>query len=622
MFNSRDKTYRNPIGAVPLEKPVHFKINPSKELACTAAFLIVSDDKNNTKLYSMFWCGEGDSNTEWWECHFAPDKEGVYFYSFELKTNRGRRHLYKGVGGKAKIDSYENKWQLTVYQKDLKTPSWLAGGIMYQIFPDRFCFSGEEKSNVPKDRKLRDDWGNIPDWVANEEGEITNSDYFKGDFKGIEEKLDYIKSLGVNCIYLNPVFEAHSNHRYNTANYMLVDPLLGSEQDYKSLCARAKSMGINIILDGVFSHTGSDSVYFNLEKRYDSVGAYNSKNSPYFPWYDFKNWPEEYDSWWGFYTLPNVKEDNPEYTKFICGDEGVIKNWIKKGSKGWRLDVVDELPDAILENIYKAVKEEDPESIVIGEVWEDASSKFAYGQRRKYLLGSQMDSVMNYPFAVAIINYVSGGCARSSMEDIETIVENYPPHILRLLMNHIGTHDTERIITVLGGEPLNGRDRYWQVIQKLSNKQKEKAIKKLKIASLLQYFLPGVPSIYYADEAGLEGYKDPFNRGCYPWGGEEQKLITWYKTLGKLRNSLSILKESSMRNVYSLGEILCFERYETLEDGTENILFIAVNRSNAPVSVPVKLKNYQLLLGTAYGKNYKLPPYGYSVIMTNTPAKF
>lgn len=276
---------------------------------------------------------------------------------------------------------------------------------MYQIFPDRFYRSGTTKYNVPQDRYLHQRWGSQPEWRPNHQGEITNSDYFGGDLEGIIQKLDYLQSLGITCIYLNPIFEAHSNHRYDTADYTKVDPLLGTKEDFKRLCKEANKRGMHIMLDGVFNHTGSDSIYFNRKGRYQTLGAYQSQESPYYDWYQFYQWPEQYACWWNFETLPNVNETNETYNAYINGTDGVIQTWLKAGADGWRLDVADELPDLFLDDITKAAKQVKPTSMILGEVWEDASNKMAYGQRRRYLLGKQLDSVMNYPFREAIIGF-------------------------------------------------------------------------------------------------------------------------------------------------------------------------------------------------------------------------
>ena len=502
IFHSRQDCYRSPVGAVEEGTPVHFRICLPRSLGCHAAYLCVQQDGGNLEHFSMFWCGMEGTDHEWWECHYAPRQPGLYWYRLRADTQSGVAPIGRGAYGEGILGS-NAMYQLTVYQKSFSTPDWLRGGIMYQIFPDRFASSGEEKIGVPHGRTLRKDWGGQPEWRPNQQGKVTNSDFFGGDLKGIAQRLDYLSSLGVTCIYLNPIFESHSNHRYDTADYSRIDPLLGEEADFRRLCAAAAQRGIRILLDGVFSHTGSDSVYFNRQNRYPTLGAYQSQESPYSSWYQFHRWPDQYDSWWGFETLPEVKETDASFDQFINGPEGIVRYWLRAGASGWRLDVADELPDGFLDNLRTAVKAEKPDAVVMGEVWEDASNKESYGSRRRYLLGRQLDSVMNYPFRDAILSFVREGDGRRAMEGILTVTENYPPQVVHLLMNHIGTHDTERAITILAGEPSQNRGREWQAAARLTEEQRRLGLARMKLASFLQYTLPGVPCIYYGDEAGV-----------------------------------------------------------------------------------------------------------------------
>jgi cyclomaltodextrinase / maltogenic alpha-amylase / neopullulanase len=612
MFNSRNPLFRNPVGAVPSGTHVHFKITLPRSLGCSSARLVIrSGIDNREEELGLFWCGMNGDSAEWWECHWEAAEPGVYFYEFLLETPCGLRRLMRGRGGEGVFDSGA-LWQLTVFHKNFTTPDWLAGGVIYQIFPDRFHASDKAKKNVPGDRKLHSNWDETPDWEPDAQGRITNSDYFGGDLAGIQEKLPYLKSLGVTCIYLNPIFEAHSNHRYNTADYTKIDPLLGNEEDFRSLCKEASKLGIRILLDGVFNHTGSDSVYFNRQGRYSQVGAYQSKESRYFPWYRFQNWPNVYDCWWNFDTLPDVNEENPDYLNFICGEDGIIRRWLRAGAAGWRLDVADELPDGFLEALRCAAKAEKPDAIIIGEVWEDASNKIAYGKRRRYLLGSQLDSVMNYPFRTAILGFLTGGDAADSMEMILSVLENYPPQVVRVLMNNIGTHDTERALTVLAGEPRRNRGRRWQSETRLSPAQRSRGRALLKCASLLQYTLPGVPCLYYGDEAGVEGYADPFNRATYPWGREDKELLEWYRMLGKLRAECACLKDGNFIPVAAFDDVLAYVR-----SGNSDALLCAVNRSQEEreIVVPQEWSTAQMLLGNAPDSQgvLSLPPFGCAV---------
>ena len=620
VFHSRDPLYRSPTGAVAEGTRVHFKISVPRNMRCSAAYMLMQDHAGRITCLDMFWCGMNDKEHEWWECHFTPEVAGLYFYHFELRTARGRSMMKKDIGGVSRAGGGSD-WQLTVYSKDFTTPDWLAGGVLYQIFPDRFCNSGTPKADIPSGRVLHKDWYEQPEWKPNAAGKILNNDFFGGDLKGIEEKLDYLESLGVTCIYLNPIFESHSNHRYDTANYEKIDPMLGTEEDFRSLCDAAKKRGMHILIDGVFSHTGSDSIYFNREGRYGTGGAYNDKNSPYYPWYSFRSWPDDYECWWDFITLPNVREGNIDYNAYINGRSGIVRRWLEAGASGWRLDVADELPDIFLDNLREAAKAQDPDALVLGEVWEDASNKTAYGVRRRYLEGKQLDSVMNYPFRDAILGFLNGDHSSLMMDHIETIVEHYPPQVLRVLMNHIGTHDTERALTMLGGEAAGSRGRTWQSQQKLTADARETALEKLRLAALLQFMLPGVPCIYYGDEAGMEGYRDPFNRACYPWGKEDEDLIAWYRYLALLRREhVDILKDGKLRNVYSHGDILSFERYVETELG-ETALFVAVNRSEKNVVIPnVDYRRAQFIFGAPYANrkpgpaDFKLPPFGFSIL--------
>lgn len=621
MFHSRNPIYRNPTGAVQAHTNIHFKLLVPREFRCSAARLMVGEEfTKQVKTLGLFWCGMNGEDHEWWECDFTPEQSGLYFYRFEIDTWRGTLGITSRFGGESGIDEFgapEGEcWQLTVFESQYQTPDWLSGGIMYQIFPDRFYRSGTTKYNVPQDRYLHQRWGSQPEWRPNHQGEITNSDYFGGDLEGIIQKLDYLQSLGITCIYLNPIFEAHSNHRYDTADYTKVDPLLGTKEDFKRLCKEANKRGMHIMLDGVFNHTGSDSIYFNRKGRYQTLGAYQSQESPYYDWYQFYQWPEQYACWWNFETLPNVNETNETYNAYINGTDGVIQTWLKVGADGWRLDVADELPDLFLDDITQAAKQVKPTSMILGEVWEDASNKMAYGQRRRYLLGKQLDSVMNYPFREAIIGFLTGKNPAEMMELIMTVLEHYPPSAIHLLMNHIGTHDTERILTVLGGEPLNGRDREWQSKTKLSQEQRSKGLALLKLASLMQYTLPGIPCVYYGDEAGMEGYRDPFNRGCFPWGHEDAELVNWYRSLGKIRHSCEVLKQGTLEPYYADDD--CFV-YVRSDEAVGQKLLVAVNRTaqRKQLCMVQEWETASALLGKAvWNDTLTLKPYGYALLFS------
>lgn len=580
------------------EETTVFRIILPRDFCCNAARLVIKEDGWEQPLYvNMQWDGMQGDGEEWWKCSFSSAASGLFEYYFEYDTPWGTSRIFHVGDGMGNVADSGDCWQMTVYDKNFKTPQWLKGGVIYQIFPDRFNSSGTPKENVPKDRILRVDRDGEPFWRPDKEGKVHNNDYFGGDLKGIEEKLPYLKLLGVTCIYLNPIFEAQSNHRYDTADYTKIDSLLGTQEDFENLCVSAEKQGIKIILDGVFSHTGNDSRYFNQYGRYDTVGAYQSEDSEYYGWYKFEKWPDKYTSWWGIEILPEVIEENPSFIEYIAGENGVARKWLKAGASGWRLDVADELPDEFLDAFRLAVKAENPEAVILGEVWEDASNKLSYGKRRRYLHGAQLDSVMNYPFANAVIDFVRSGSAELFNSRITEIVEHYPKEVLDVLMNHIATHDTMRAITALAGESCAYRDRHWQSTHSMTQEQYKYGTELLKMASAVQFTLPGVPSIYYGDEAGMEGYKDPFNRRCYPWGNENTELVEWYKKLGEVRKNNRVFVDGKLEILSAVAGCVAYSRKK---DGEAVLVIANSNPHSITYYVKEEWSDAEDLLGNSF----------------------
>lgn len=593
-FDSRNPIYRSKIGAVASNESLRLRLLLHNDAKCFSAFLQLKDDRSGNMTEIPLTPAEWCEDYRFWDCEIKLEA-GLYWYAFRYQSEYGEFFVTKCSHSTGHVSRDGAFWQQTVYDSNFTVPNWLDGGIIYQIFPDRFYNSGTKKCNVPKNRYIVDNWQKQPEYTQNDTLCTLGNDYYGGDLKGITKKLPYLSTLGVTCIYLNPIFEAHSNHRYNTADYLKIDPLLGTQNDLKRLCSQAKKHGIRVILDGVFSHTGDDSIYFNRYNRYDSVGAYNSENSPYYGWFKFENWPSEYSAWWGVPTLPETEESNPDFNEFITGKNGVLRYWMRLGISGWRLDVADELPDEFIKNIRTAIKQENPDAFLLGEVWEDASNKISYGSRRQFLLGYELDSVMNYPFANAIIEFVKNGDACKFVDTILDITENYPPQVVKLLMNHIGTHDTPRILTRLGFSDECTGDRHWQSQQHLNSDEYQNAVKKLKLAAALQYTVPGVPSLYYGDEAGCEGFGDPFCRGTYPWGNENTELLEFYRTLGNMRRNAECLKQGEFIPVHSGNGYVVFMRKDK-----NNALLTAVNitQNDVWVELPEEFKNApQIIMG-------------------------
>ena len=502
----------------------------------------------------------------------APEKPQVLWYHFLL---HGFPYDFFCGAAENGIDSvilndWPKSFQLTVYSAEFETPDWFCGSVMYQIFPDRFSRDDSDtaKQGISYHRSMgrriryHEEWNEQVCWKPEQgEKDYYPNDFFGGTIRGIIEKLPYINSLGVGVIYLNPIFEADSNHRYNTSDYMRIDPVLGDEADFTKLCTIAGEMGIRIMLDGVFSHTGSDSVYFNREKRYETPGAYQGKQSPYFKWFDFQNFPDKYRAWWGFKSLPEVDERVSDWQKFIYKDENsVVPYWLGAGASGWRLDVADELPDEVLAGIYTSAKTKKPDSIVLGEVWEDPTTKESYGIKRKYALGGMLDSVMNYPLRAEIIDFITGETSARVFCDFMLRQRLYYPRPMYFaLMNLLSSHDVPRIRTALGTNvaKLHG-DKAVQAEFILEGEENIRAAKLQKMCAVLQFAIPGVPCIYYGDEQGMQGAFDPFDRGTF--SEEDIELKEFYSGLAEARNQSEALKFGEVGFCAPDDDIICILR--------------------------------------------------------------
>lgn len=620
IYDSWDSSYKSSFGAMKTGQCCDFSIRIPHDMNLDFAPVMVIFRTGFKERFLTMTETAVESDCTVYTTSFVPKHTGIHYYYFAM-TIDGTRKFIKSVSKHNAILDGDLLFQLTVYADDFVTPDFLKGGVMYQIFPDRFCKSGKEHENVPNDRIIRNDWDGIPYYRPDQNGHVWNNDYFGGDLEGIRSKLPYLLELGVTCIYLTPIFEAHENHRYNTADYMKVDPMLGTNDEFKRLCSHAAEMGIDIIIDGVFSHTGADSIYFNKFNRYDTVGAYNSQDSEYSSWYSFEEFPNKYESWWGIDTLPNVNENDKNYTEYICDDGGVLDYWIEQGVSGYRLDVADELPDKFLDNLNKCVKKHGNSKLIIGEVWEDASNKESYGVKRRYLLGSQLDSVMNYPFRDAILNYVKGGSVFDFRIQVMSILENYPKPAVDVLMNFVSTHDTERAINNFGGESCVGKSKDWMAERRLTDYEYNLGKARLKCAMVLQFFLPGVPCIYYGDESGMQGYKDPFNRQCYNWGHEDKELIDFTKKLIEIRKSSKVFLDGKLIFLTLDENVLVFARARSER---QKAVVIFLNRSDSVQTITrdkliiSKYKRFDMLHGDHKDEIEDdlivLPPFGYAAV--------
>ena len=518
---------------------------------------------------------------------------GLYYYSFLLL--RGYDTLFSDTRNNVDVefsDRAGRDFRMLVYSDELRTPGWFKGGVMYHIFVDRFRKSG--RVDVREDAENQDDWyAPISQYGVIPGAAVKNDLFYGGDLCGVAEKLDYLREMGVSIIYLSPVFRAASNHKYDTADYMQIDPSFGGEEAFCELIARAKEKGIRVILDGVFNHTGDDSIYFNRYGRYPSLGAYQSGESPYRDWYFFdENKKAGYECWWDIDILPKLDHRTEECRKFFTSENGVGAKYAALGIGGWRLDVADELSDDFLHELRHSVKSAGDEPIIIGEVWENAADKIAYGKRRSYFQGRQLDSVMNYPFRTALLEFILNKDAGALADELTDIYSSYPKCVSDCLMNLIGTHDTERIITVLGDKSYKTLTNKELSEHYMTAEEYAEGVRLLKIASVIQYTVYGVPSVFYGDEAGLEGGRDPFCRRTYPWGREDKELLRHYKALGKMRRA-PVFREGDFKvTEYGDGYIV----YERALGSTG----VTVCANMGEKSLELKLKGKNMLTGKAF----------------------
>jgi 4-alpha-glucanotransferase len=511
----------------------------------------------------------------------TPDAPGLVWYYFIVSTNSITRYYGNNEGSLGGVGlttfSPPASYQITVYEES-PVPEWWKEGMVYQIFVDRFSRGKDWKERffnaAARERKagptrlMQTDWRDAPFLYKDDRGWVTRWPFFGGTLEGVREKLNYLRSLGVTIIYFNPIFEAASNHKYDTADYMKIDPGYGDEGGFKRLIQEAEEYGISIMLDGVFSHTGADSKYFNKYGNYPEIGAWQSQDSPYRSWYRFNHDAEGYECWWGVADLPNVEESDPSYQEYIWGGkDSVIRHWLKAGVMGWRLDVADELPDEFIRNIKTALKETEPEGVLLGEVWEDASNKRSYGMMREYFLGKELDSTMNYPFKAWCMDFALNRVSPADVHArVMNLFENYPREHFYACLNLIGSHDSVRALTALCNPPDEAGMSEWQKQSwRMDGDRRDIAKRRLRLLSLWQMTFPGVPSIYYGDEAGMEGFSDPHNRGTYPWGSEDEELLGWYRIICNLRAEYEIFRNGEFISYGGYANTYAFCRFNANE---------------------------------------------------------
>lgn len=581
---------------------IKFVVDPAESLMIKDVVMRVQPDGRDWYDLPLAPQADGSFSLEIKGTDLSSNERGdLIWYEFLLISDTHTYFTHTENNNNVSLaSSNSGRFCMLLTKEDHSTPDWFKGEVMYQIFPDRFARGG----NLPvrEDAIINPDWDNgIPQFASERGGHLDNNEFFGGTLYGIAEKLDYIASLGVGVIYLNPIFEAFSNHKYDTADYMNVDEMFGGNKALDTLIKEAEKRGIRIVLDGVFNHTGNDSIYFNAKNRYTSVGAMQGKESPYYTWYNFT--PDgKYEAWWGIEILPRIKHEGKGCSEYFLSEDGVIAHYLKKGTGGWRLDVADELSDKFLDGLRVAAKAARNDAIIIGEVWENAATKVAYGERRRYFLGDQLDSVMNYPFRSAVINYLETGDSAVLADTLTEIFATYPRENAHCLMNILGTHDTERILSILGDKGFESLSASELSTRRLSKAEKTHARRLLKIASAIQFTAYGIPSVYYGDEVGMEGYRDPFCRMPYPWGREDTEISEHYKLLGKIRKENSVFAKGEFKVILSDGALIIYER----KDG-DKVIYLAANASEIDRTVPIKANCKDLLTDECFSETLTIP---------------
>jgi len=581
---------------------LEYTVSVSRKLGCVKVYLCTFSgfDESKTERHELVWqkCEDG-SDVYTLKTDFSgtllEDGAGLVFCRFVFKCDDNTSFYTNSINNiDFELTSNEQSakpFRILFYDKAFETPDWAKCGVMYHIFVDRF-YRGSYTPKKRDDCILVENWNDVskiefPEYAG---AHLSNNTFFGGNLYGIAEKLDYLKELGVTVLYLSPVFKAYSNHKYDTGDYEQVDEMFGGNKALSKLIDKAHALGMKIILDGVFNHTGDDSKYFNRNGKYASLGAYQSKDSEYFSWYDFEEYPEKYKSWWGIKILPKLRTDKEEIREYFTGKKGIVRKWLNFGIDGWRLDVADELPDEFLDALRSAAKDEKNDSLIIGEVWENAADKISYGKRRKYFLGSQLDCVMNYPIKNAILDFVMKGNAELFYNNVTDLYSSYPPVVSNVLMNVLGTHDTERILTVLSGVSVEGLTNTEISKIRMTHKERNTASRRLLLASILQFTLPGMPCVFYGDEAGMEGYGDPFCRRTFPWENQDISLIEHYKKLCRIKYTCTPLHDGKLTFAKANSSFCIFKR--TNKDG---FVLVAANAGKESHSFNTEKTLYNLM---------------------------
>ena len=540
-----------------------------------------------------------------------------YYFSFEADC-RFQYYKKENITGDNSVTD-EECWKMSV---GFDVPDWAKGAMMYHVFVDRYRRSEELKKEPMPRRKIHKDWNESPVIGPNENGDW-NVDFHCGDLKGISKTIKCIKKLGVDIIYLSPVVRSQSTHRYDASDYMNVDPYAGTNELLKELCEKAHKKGIKVILDAVFNHTGSDSIYFNQYGTFNSIGAYQVEydenykgmKSPYSDFYKkYCHYGEHgFEYWWGMTNLPVCDGNSKHWIDFICGVGGVIDTWFKLGIDGLRLDVADELTDNFIEKIHMAVKRNKSDGFILGEVWKNPMR-----MGRGYISSAKgMHSVMNYLLVDALIRYYKYSDTWKLVGVLKEIFAEYPTETIQTLMNFTSTHDMSRPIEVFGCNDFQQYGEWaWNLINdspewvrnhKITRDEYKYGKMTYKSYCFALAFLPGIFSTFYGDEVGTKGIGNLANRAPYPWGHRDKDLLKFFRMLGKIRKEQVFLRTAEFRVIKITEQQFVFERYNKNE---KMIVVVSRTHNITNVMLPDKYKNAKVVFGLKGCTKEQLKPYG------------
>lgn len=550
------------------------------------------ENENERRVYIMHHV----ENKDGYAC-FQVDVElpihALYHYYFSLEVNHQFFYLKKDHLEDFSSISMDDMWKMS---SGFSVPDWAKGKMMYHVFLDRFNRGSKEELEPMKNRIIHSSWDEEP-MIGPDSKKRWNIDFYGGDLKGIEEKLDYIESLGVSILYISPIVSSQSNHRYDTADYEMVDPYAGNLEDLKRLCEAAHKRGMKVIVDAVFNHTGNDSKYFNQYGNFDTIGAYQSNDSIYFPFYrTYQNNGEIcFDYWWGMKNLPVCNGYSIKWQDYIYGEGGVIDLWFSCGIDGLRLDVADELTDEFIEGIRCAVKRNKQDGFILGEVWKNPMR-----MNRGYLSsGKGMDSVMNYPLVDALIRYFKYEDQDKLREVLRQLKTEYPDDTLFSLMNFTSTHDISRAINIFGTKEFDytgewawdpsNRDLKYQKKFQMSEEEYKRGKEIYQTYLFTLTFLPGILSIFYGDEAGVQGLGNLANRKPFPWDNIDSEILEFVRWMGRIRQRESFLEKADFRLVDLNNQCFSFERV-----GQDQLAQVFINRSSNKIPLDIDHDLYYL----------------------------